>query len=58
MIGMSVTFVHLPVISPVNKRDIMTVNKGDELFTVSTNDIVEYFNATRPNKIDVSLLKR
>ncbi len=55
---MSVTFVHLPVISPVNKRDIMTVNKGDELFTVSTNDIVEYFNATRPNKIDVSLLKR
>jgi hypothetical protein len=55
MIGMRLIFVHKPVISPISRRDMITVNKGDDDLIVSTNDIVEYFSAINPKSIETSL---
>lgn len=35
--------------------EIITVNRGDELLTVSTNDIVACFNAIKPKTIENNL---
>ncbi len=55
IIGIKLKFVHTPVISPINTREIITVKRGEDDLTVSTNDIVLYLSATNPNMIDVNL---
>lgn len=54
MIGNKETLVQKPVISPMRRRDMITVNKGDELFTVSTNEIVACLRAIKPSTIEKS----
>ena len=56
IIGTKLILVQKPVISPIIKWDMMTVNIGDEDFIVSTNDIEEYLSAIRQSKIE-SILK-
>ena len=56
IIGTKLILVQKPVISPIIKWDMMTVNIGDEDIIVSTNDIEEYLSAIRQSKIE-SILK-
>ncbi len=55
IIGNRLTFVQKPVISPINKREIITVNNGDDDFIVSTNEIDECLSAIRHRIIEINL---
>lgn len=48
MMGMRLSWVYMPVLSPVNTKAISTVKIGAELFTVSVNDTSTYFRASTP----------
>lgn len=52
IIGNRDILVQKPVTSPINILDIMTVNKGEELFIVSTKEIVACLSAIRPRTIE------
>ena len=55
MIGNRDNFVQKPVYSPIRNLEINTVNIGDELFTVSTNDMVACLRAINPRTIENNL---
>ena len=55
IIGKRDNFVIEPVNSPINNLDTITVNSGDELLIVSTNDIVACLSAIKPRTIENSL---
>ena len=48
MIGIKEHSTNGPLCSPNINRDMNTVNKGAELFTVSVNDTATYFRAIKP----------
>ena len=56
IIGNKLILVQKPVNSLIMKREIITVNSGDDDLIVSTNDTDEYLRATRQSIIDNSLL--
>ena len=55
IIGNRLSFVQNPVNSRITRREIITVNNGDDDLIVSTNEIDECFNATKHNIIEKSL---
>jgi len=55
MIGIREHSTNGPLCSPSIKRDMNTVNRGAELFTVSVNDTATYFRATKPRKTTKNL---
>ena len=54
MIGMREILVQKPVTSPMSSLLMMTVNMGDELFTVSTNEMADCVRAIRPRIMENS----
>lgn len=55
IIGIRDNLVIEPVTSPINNLETNTVKSGDELFIVSTNDIVACLRAIRPKTIENNL---